>query len=157
MSHSRFFNACAGFALVATAACGVTEPKSNSELDDYVVQATSDKRVYSLATDSGAQPHLYNRGKRVVYLPMNEYVYVQRLDHGTWSEGRPWFAVDGISATLKLQPGDTLDGAYNRMSFAYIDRQPGTYRFAYVVSADSLGRTILADSLTMSPAFEVQP
>ena len=115
---------------------------------------STDKTVYSLSADTAAAPILVNRGVREVYLPMNEYVAVQRFGNGAWSEPQPWFSVDGIGVSFPLQPGDTMYAL--PMRFAYIDRQVGVYRFIFDVAADPNGRTILGESVRVSPPFEVQ-
>jgi len=76
--------------MVLLASC--TSPTSSSSAIDLLVQ--SDKSIYYLASDEAAQPMLINRGSVTVYLPMNEYVAVQRFDNGVWSEPRPWFAFE---------------------------------------------------------------
>lgn len=132
-------------------ACGEPEPAAPAGIE---LSVTTDKPVYSLSADQTAQPILVNRGVREVYLPMNEYVAVQRFEAGAWSEPQPWFAVDGVGISFPLAAGDTLR-AYP-MSFAYVGRQVGVYRFIFEVAADPNGRTILDESVRVSAPFEVQ-
>jgi hypothetical protein len=137
--------------LLCVAACS-TEPKAAGSVDLLV---RSDKSVYSLAVDSSARPTLLNRGERPVYLPMNEYVAVEHLSAGAWEEGVVWFAVDGPGISFRVEPGDSVLAF--PMSFGYINRQPGQYRFVFAVALDSLGHDVLPYSATRSAPFEVQP
>ena len=104
--------------VAAIAACSDRSPTGSTGTLELTV--LSDRSVYSLATDSGAEPILVNRGSVRVYLPMNEYVFVQRFEAGAWSEPRPWFVVDGIGISFSLEPGDTLRSW--PMDFRYVDR-----------------------------------
>src|SRR5258705_13653737 len=92
-------------ALLAVAgAC--TDPATSTGTIELTV--LTDHSTYSLATDSAAEPFLINSGSVPVYLPMNEYVAVQRFEAGAWSEPRPWVAGDGIGISVSLDPGGTL-------------------------------------------------
>ena len=119
------------------------------------LQVTSDKSEYSLASDSGAAPLLVNLGPAVVYAPMNEYVYVERLGAAGWQDRRPWFVVDGVGISFPIHAGDTLRAW--PMSFRYVGRQPGVYRFLFEVAFDSLGRRLVPEELRASPPFELRP
>ena len=115
----------------------------------------TDKAQYSLATDNGAAPVLVNLGPGSVFAPMNEYVYVERLAAGGWQDRHPWFAVDGVGISFRIGPGDSL--AALPMNFAYVDHQPGTYRFVFEVALDSLGRRLAPEPQRVSPPFVLTP
>ena len=115
----------------------------------------SDKLQYSLAFDVEARTELVNLGPAVVYAPMNEYVYVERFDAGRWQDRHPWFAVDGVGSSFPVDVGDTLSGF--SMSFAYVDRRPGVYRFVFEVAFDSLGHRLVPEEQRVSPSFELTP
>ncbi len=115
----------------------------------------SDKPQYSLASDVEARTELVNLGPAVVYAPMNEYVYVERFEGGRWQDRHPWFAVDGIGISFPVDVGDTLSGF--SMSFAYVDRRPGVYRFVFEVAFDSLGHHLVPEAQRVSPSFELTP
>src|SRR5436309_15650493 len=66
--------------VAAIAACSDRSPTASAGTLELTV--SSDRSVYSLATDRGAVPILINRGSVRVYLPMNEYVAVQRFELG---------------------------------------------------------------------------
>ena len=137
-------------ALLALAvAC--SDPASSTGTIELTV--LTDRATYSLATDSAAEPILINRGSARVYLPMNEYVAVQRFEAGAWSESRPWFAVDGIGVSFPVEPGDTLRSW--PMSFRYVDSAPGVYRFIFEIAKDPNGREIVNESLRVSTPFEL--
>jgi hypothetical protein len=129
-------------------------PLSPTGSEDTVdLTISTDRSTYSLTTDSTAEPLLINRGSVRVYLPMNEYVAVQRFEAGAWSEPRPWFAVDGVGISFPLEPGDTLRSW--PMSFAYVDRTPGVYRFIFEIAKNPNGRPLLSESQRISPPFEL--
>jgi hypothetical protein len=113
------------------------------------------KAAYSLTADTAADAVLLNDGPTTVYAPMNEYVYVERLVDGKWRNRNPWFSVDGTSISFPIAPGDSLI-AYP-MSFGYVDRVPGTYRFVFEVALDSEGRRLVTESKTASRPFELRP
>ena len=136
-------------ASLAIAAC--TAPTGSTGTIELTV--VTDRATYSLATDSAAEPFLINSGSAPVYLPMNEYVAVQRFEAGAWSEPRPWFAVDGIGISFPLEPGDTLRSL--SMDFRYVDRTPGVYRFIFEIAKDPKGREILSEAQRISPPFEL--
>jgi hypothetical protein len=139
------------FPLLVVMACS-TGP-TDEEAAELLVR--SDKPSYSLSVDHSAVPLLINRSGRPVYLPMNEYVAVEHLVEGVWQQGVVWFTVDGIGASFRLDSGDSL--ATDTMDFAYIDREPGQYRFVFQVALDSKGGPRLPYSATRSPPFEVRP
>jgi hypothetical protein len=139
------------FPLLAVVACG-TGPTDEGSADLLV---RSDKSSYSLSVDHSAVPVLINWSARPVYLPMNEYVAVEHLVEGTWQPGVVWFTVDGIGVSFRLDSGDSL--ATDSMDFAYIDREPGQYRFVFEVALHPLGHTRLPYSATRSAPFEVRP
>jgi len=135
--------------LAAIAAC--TAPTGSTGTIELTV--VTDRATYSLATDRAAEPFLINSGSVRVYLPMNEYVAVQRFEAGAWSEPRPWFAVDGIGISFPLEPGDTLRSW--SMDFRYVDRIPGVYRFIFEIATDPSGRGRLSEAQRISPPFEL--
>ena len=135
--------------LAVAAAC--TDPASSTGTIELTV--VTDQSTYSLETDSTAEPFLINSGSVRVYLPMNEYVAVQRFEAGAWSEPRPWFAVDGIGISFSLEPGDTLRSG--PMDFRYVDRTPGVYRFIFEIAKDPNSREFLSESQRISPPFEL--
>src|SRR6266850_8400969 len=135
--------------LAVAAAC--TDPASSTGTIELTV--VTDQSTYSLETDSTAEPFLINSGSVRVYLPMNEYVAVQRFEAGAWSEPRPWFAVDGIGVSFSLEPGDTLRSL--PMNFAYVARTPGVYRFIFDIAQDPKGWQILSEAQRISPPFEL--
>jgi len=135
--------------LAAIAAC--TAPTGSAGTIELTV--VTDRATYSLATDRAAEPFLINSGSVRVYLPMNEYVAVQRFEAGAWSEPRPWFAVDGIGISFPLEPGDTLRSW--SMDFRYVDRIPGVYRFIFEIATDPSGRGRLSEAQRISPPFEL--
>jgi len=135
--------------LAAIAAC--TAPTGSTGTIELTV--VTDRATYSLATDRAAEPFLINSGSVRVYLPMNEYVAVQRFEAGAWSETRPWFAVDGIGISFPLEPGDTLRSW--SMDFRYVDRIPGVYRFIFEIATDPSGRGRLSEAQRISPPFEL--
>ena len=136
--------------LTLIAACSDTT-NPNGSIDLSVM---TDKAVYSLASDQAAEPILINRGSMRVYLPMNEYVAVQRFEGGAWSAPQPWFAVDGASISFPLEPADTLRAW--PMSFGYVGNTPGVYRFIFEIAKDPNGRQILSESLRVSSPFELR-
>jgi hypothetical protein len=131
------------------AAC--TEPTGSTGTIELTV--LTDQSTYSLATDTAAEPFLINSGSVPVYLPLNEFVAVQRFEAGAWSEPRPWFAVDGIGISFPLEPGDTLRSG--PMDFRYVDRTPGVYRFIFEIATDPSGRGRLSEAQRISPPFEL--
>ena len=137
--------------VAAIAACSDRSPTASAGTLELTV--SSDRSVYSLATDSGAEPILVNRGSVRVYLPMNEYVFVQRFEAGAWSEPRPWFAIDGMGISFALEPGDTLRSL--AMNFGYVASTPGVYRFIFEIAKDPKGRELLSESQRISPPFEL--
>ena len=137
--------------VAAIAAC--SDPSPTGTAGTLELTVSSDRSVYSLATDRGAVPILINRGSVRVYLPMNEYVAVQRFELGAWSEPRPWFAVDGIGISFALEPGDTLRSF--AMNFGYVAGTPGVYRFIFEIARDPNGHQRLSESLRVSPPFEL--
>ena len=139
------------FPLLAVVACSTGPPDEGAV--DLLVR--SDKPSYSLSVDQSAVPVLINRSGRPVYLPMNEYVAVERLADGAWQQGVVWFTVDGDGVSFRLDSGDSVDAM--PMDFAYIDREPGQYRFVFEVALDPLGHTRLPYSATRSAPFEVRP
>jgi len=139
-------------AMVAVLAACSTPTATNGAIE---LSVQSDKNVYHLTTDEAAEPILINRGSVAVYLPMNEYVAVQRLENGMWSEPRPWFAVDGIGISFAVGVGDTLWSL--PMDFRYVGNTPGVYRFIFDVARDSTGREPVTESLRVSPSFELRP
>jgi hypothetical protein len=126
-----------------------TEPRA------VQLRIETDKARYSLASDNGATPLLVNHGPVGVYAPMNEYVYVERLEAGRWRDRHPWFAVDGVGISFLVAAGDSLPCL--SMDFNYVARQPGTYRFVFEVAFDSLGRHLVPEAQRVSPPFELQP
>ena len=92
-------------------------------------------------------------GPAGVYAPMNEYVYVERFEAGHWGDRHPWFAVDGVGISFLVRAGDSLSA--RPMSFAYVDRQPGVYRFVFEVAFDSLGRHLVPEAQRVSAPFEL--
>ena len=110
---------------------------------------------YSLATDVEAKTFLVNLGPALVYAPMNEYVYVERLADGKWQDRHPWYAVDGVGISFAVGVADTLSGF--SMNFAYVDRRPGVYHFVFEVALDSLGRHLVPEGQRVSPPFELKP
>jgi hypothetical protein len=140
---------------IAAASLAVIAACSDSTGSTGAIELTvlSDHSAYSLATDSAAEPILINRGSVRVYLPMNEYVAVQRFEAGAWSEPRPWFAVDGVGISFPLEPGDTLRSL--GMTFGYVASTPGVYRFIFEIAKDPNGRQKLSESLRVSPPFEL--
>jgi len=62
--------------LILIAACSDTT-SPNGSIDLSVM---TDKAVYSLGSDQTAEPSLINRGSMRVYMPMNEYGAVQRVE-----------------------------------------------------------------------------
>lgn len=137
--------------LAATGAC--SERSATGSTDRLELTVLSNRSVYSLATDSAAEPILMNRGSVPVYLPMNEYVAVQRFEAGAWSAPTPWFAVDGNAVSFSLEPGATLRSW--PMDFGYVDNTPGVYRFIFEIAKDPNGREILSESQRVSPPFEL--
>jgi len=136
-------------ATVAIAAC--SDPTSSTGRIELAV--LSDQSVYSLATDQAAVPILINRGSVRVYLPMNEYVAVQRFEAGAWSAPLPWFAVDGVGDSFSLEPGATLRSL--PMNFGYVASTPGVYRFIFEIAQDPKGRQVLSESQRVSLPFEL--
>ena len=112
------------------------------------------KPAYSLAQDAGATVALRNHGSDNVYAPMNEYVYVERLENGRWVDRSPWFAIDGTSVSFPVAPGDSL---VEYMNFGYVNRLPGTYRFVFELALDPEGRRRVPFERTASAPFAVQP
>jgi hypothetical protein len=139
--------AAASLALIAACA----DPTGSTGAIELTV--LTDHPAYSLATDQAAEPILINRGSVRVYLPMNEYVAVQRFEAGAWSEPRPWFAVDGVEDSFTLEPGATLRSL--PMNFGYVASTPGVYRFIFEIAKDPKGRELLSESQRMSPPFEL--
>jgi hypothetical protein len=116
----------------------------------------TDQSVYSMARDSAAWGVLMNLGPDPVYAPMNEFVFVEQWSNGQWVDRHPWFAVDGVGISFRLSSGDSLT-TFMPMPFGYVGNRPGTYRFAFEVAYDSLGRRLVPESLSASPPFELQP
>jgi hypothetical protein len=139
------------FPLLAVMACS-TGPTDEGATDLLV---RSDKPSYSLSVDHSAVPLLINRSGRPVYLPMNQYVAVEHLAEGTWQQGVVWFEQDGDGVSFRLDSGDSVDAI--PMDFAYIDREPGQYRFVFEVALDSQGHTRLPSSATRSAPFRYDP
>jgi hypothetical protein len=136
--------------LAVIAACSeATGPTGAIELS-----VMTDKAVYSLASDQAAEPILINSGAVRVYLPMNEYVAVQRFEAGAWSEPRPWFSVDGVGVSFPLEPADTLRSL--PMTFDYVAQTPGVYRFIFEIAKDPNGHQLVSESLRVSPPFELK-
>ena len=137
--------------LAGTIACGtaVTAPQT------VTLRVRTDKVAYSLASDQAATPTVLNLGPARVFAPMNEYVYVERFAAGQWGDRHPWFAVDGAGISFPLRAGDSLSAF--PMSFAYVARQPGVYRFVFELALDSLGRRLVPEAQRTSPPFELRP
>lgn len=141
------------FALCVTAsAFGCSDPTQPS---DTTLLIRTDKIAYSLVSDQAARAVLLNLGPQIVYAPMNEYVYVERLVSGRWQHRRAWFAVDGTGVSFPVPPGDSL--VARPMRFAYVDHRPGVYRFVFEVAFDALGRRLVPESQRVSPRFELRP
>jgi hypothetical protein len=137
--------------LVGAAACHDTPTGPGT----VVLQVQADKAEYSLASDNGATALLVNLGPATVYAPMNEYVYVEKLEAGQWRDRHPWFFVDGVGVSFAVGAGDSLGGP--QMSFDYVSRQPGTYRFVFEVAFDSVGRRIVPEAQRVSAPFALNP
>lgn len=143
-------NAAICLALGTAMGCGSSGP-TEIRLADLVVR--SDKATYSLDRDPGARATLVNRGLVRVYAPMNEYVYVEQLSENGWINRQTWFAVDGNGVSFPVAPGDSLSAP--AMSFGYVNRRAGTYRFVFEVAFDSLGRHLVPEEDRVSEPFEV--
>ena len=153
MRTSRATRAAAGVvAALLVLACGSTptEPARSATLE-----VTTDKAVYSLGADMGATPMLVNLGPDTVYAPMSEYVYVEKQTAGGWTGGTPWFTVDGVGDSFPVPPGDTLVAW--AMSFGYVNREPGVYRFVFVVAHDPRGSRLVPEAGRVSAPFELTP
>ena len=138
------------FALTAAAGCGSTGPSALATPDLLV---TTDKTVYTLAVDVQAQVTLINRGPMHIYAPMNEYVFVEQWSENGWINRRPWFAIDGSTLSLPVAPGDSLTSP--PMSFGYVNRRAGTYRFVFDLALDRLGRRLIPEEHRVSQPFDV--
>jgi hypothetical protein len=137
-------------ALTATAGCGSTDP-SGLGVADLLVK--TDKSVYSLSVDAEARVILINRGPVQIYAPMNEYVYVEQWSENGWINRSPWFTVDGADVSFPVAPGDSLTSP--PMSFWYVNRRAGTYRFVFEVALDRVGSHLIPEEQRASQPFEV--
>ena len=131
------------------AGCG-TEP---SDLGAPALLVKTDKLVYDLSVDVEAHVTLINHGSVRIYAPMNEYVHVEQWSDNGWINRRPWFVVDGIGPSFPVAPGDSLTSP--PMSFDYVNRRAGTYRFVFEVALDRLGRHLVSEEQRVSEAFKV--
>jgi len=138
--------------LTAMAACGSTEP---GDLGAARLLVRTDKPVYSLSVDRGANVMLINQSSVHIYAPMNEYVYVERRSDFGWINRTPWFAIDGIGVSFPIAPGDSLTAP--AMDFGYVNNRAGVYRFVFDVALDRLGRHLVPEDQRVSQAFEVTP
>ena len=130
--------------------CGSTSPSALTT-PDLVVK--TDKSVYSLSEDVEAHVSQVNPGPLQIYAPMNEYVFVEEWSENGWINRQPWFAVDGFGPSFPVAPGDTLQSP--AMSFGYIGRRAGVYRFVFHVTLDRLGRQLVPEEQRVSKSFEV--
>jgi hypothetical protein len=137
-------------AVTALAGCGSTDP---SDLGAPALLVKTDKLVYSLSVDVEAHVTLINHGSVRIYAPMNEYVYVEQWSDNGWINRSPWFVVDGIGPSFPVAPGDSLTSP--PMSFAYVNRRAGTYRFVFEVALDRLGRHLVPEEQRVSEPFMV--
>ena len=137
-------------ALTAIGGCGSTGP---SGLGLPALRITTDKPIYSLSVDAEARVTLINQGSVHIYAPMNEYVYVEQWSDNGWINRRPWFAIDGSTPSLPVAPGDSLTAP--PMSFDYVNRRAGTYRFVFEVALDQLGHRLVPEEQRVSQPFEV--
>jgi hypothetical protein len=136
--------------VTALAGCDSTEP---SELDAPALLVQTDKPVYSLSVDVEARVTLINQGSVRIYAPMNEYVYVEQWSDNGWINRTPWFVIDGIGPSFPVAPGDSLTSP--PMSFNYVNRRAGTYRFVFNVALDRLGRHLVPEQQRVSEPFMV--
>lgn len=137
-------------ALTAITGCGSTGPSALGSPDLLV---KTDKSVYSLAVDVEARVTLINRGPAHIYAPMNEYVFVEQWSDNGWINRTPWFAIDGSTPSFPVAPGDSLTSP--PMSFGYVNRMAGTYRFVFAVTVDRFGRQLIPEEQRVSESFEV--
>jgi len=137
-------------ASTALTGCGSTGP-SGVPAPDLLV--TTDKSTYSLAVDVEANVTLINQGPLQIYAPMGEYVYVEQWSDNGWINRRPWFVVDGYGPSFPVAPGDSLTSP--AMSFGYVNRMAGTYRFVFQVALDRFGRQPVPESERVSEPFIV--
>ena len=131
-----------------------SEPTSVATIQLSVL---SDKPVYYLTGDTAAQPILINRSSVPVYLPLTDYVAVQWLEDGRWSEPYGWFSAGYLNMpnlSFAIRAGDTL--CVFPMEFRFVNHAPGVYRFIFVVSRDSSSSESLPESMRVSPAFEIR-
>jgi hypothetical protein len=150
---AAFSSSIISLALLAIVVLSCNGPTGVSGSVSLLVQ--TDKSTYSLATDTAAEPLLINQGSVPVYAPMNEYVAVQQLQNGGWTQAKPWFSVDGAGISFRIMPGDTLRAL--PMDFAYVGDAPGRYRFIFEIARDSLGHQIVAENQRVSPPFDLEP
>ena len=137
-------------AITALIGCGSTGP-SGLPAPDLVVK--TDKPVYSLSVDVEAHVTLINTGSVQIYAPMNEYVFVEQWSDNGWINRSPWFAIDGVGPSFPVAPGDTLSSP--AMSFGYVNRRAGTYRFVFEVALDRFGRQLVPEEQRVSEPFQV--
>lgn len=137
-------------ALLPLSGCSSTGP---SALTAPKVLIATDKSVYSLSVDVEARVTLINQGPLPIYAPMNEYVYVEQRSDNGWINRSPWFVVDGLGPSFPVAPGDSLTSP--PMSFGYVNRRAGTYRFVFEVALDRFGRQLVPEEQRVSAPFEV--
>jgi len=130
-------------------ACDLLEPET------VRIRITSDRAVYSAAVDTAATPILANIGRDTVYVVMGEYVYAERRFGGKWYHANSWFVVDGTGPSFPVAPGDTLRAS--AMRFSYVGKEPGTYRFVFVVAYDRDMRRLLPKEMRVSKPFQLKP
>lgn len=136
--------------VTALSGCSSTGP---SALGAPKLLVKTDKSTYSLSLDLEAQVTLINQGPVQIYAPMNEYVYVEQWSDNRWINRRPWFAIDGSTPSFPVAPGDSLTSP--PMSFGYVNRTAGTYRFIFEVALDQFGRRLIPEEQRVSQPFEV--
>ena len=137
-------------ALTDITACSSTDP---SGLGAPELLVKTDKPVYSLSVDVEARVTLVNQGPVQVYAPMNEYVYVEQWSDDGWINRSPWFTIDGVGVSFPVAPGDSLTSP--PMSFGYVNRRAGIYRFVFEVALDRSGRPLVPEEQRASAPFEV--
>jgi hypothetical protein len=118
-------------ALTATAGCGSTDP-SGLGVADLLVK--TDKSVYSLSVDAEAR-------------------VIEQWSENGWINRSPWFTVDGADVSFPVAPGDSLTSP--PMSFWYVNRRAGTYRFVFEVALDRVGSHLIPEEQRASQPFEV--
>jgi hypothetical protein len=136
--------------MTTLAACDSSGP-SGLPTPDLMVK--TDKSVYSLAEDIEAEVVLINQGSMQIYAPMAEYVFVEQWSDNGWINRRAWFVVDGSEPSFPVAPGDSLTSP--AMSFGYVNRRAGTYRFVFDVALDRFGRQRVPLEERVSEAFLV--